>query len=394
MRKAPKPTGLVVQSIPVTQLQPNPWNRTVFDPAALAELAKSIRAEGIREPLLVRLISSSPAASGRGSIMYQIASGNRRWLAAQKVGLEKVPCLVEQLSDEQVAEDNITMNIQRENIPPLELAGMIQTFMEKFGKSQAEAARTFGKSKSWVSELLSFLKLPAVVLKKFKALNLGWIPLRAIKTLPPEVAAKIGVELSNGTLTPRRIVKRCNQFLYGTHSTGGFATDPQPDDPLAKDWERVQKELLKASSVWWEVAYTRRKLPSGNREPGWAFFMHPQLETSKDAVAEWFEQMAKALRGGKLKDKAVESVKRVQELQNEEVFRGAAVNQIRFPKTAAEQKELKRVALSGGPKDVYAWIFGRDSFMMSAMPYETWKDMGTTPLDGLKEILKSLESMK
>src|SRR5207302_8084722 len=96
-------TAATFQSIPVDQLKPNPWNRTVFDPQSIDEITQSAKAGGIREPLLVR-----PLAEGG----FQIASGQRRWLAAQKAGLKEVPWLVQALADEAVAEDNLAVKVE------------------------------------------------------------------------------------------------------------------------------------------------------------------------------------------------------------------------------------------------------------------------------------------
>lgn len=199
-----------IQRIPVDQLQPNPWNRTVFDPAALEELVASIRHEGIREALIVRPLNTTPAR-------YQIASGNRRWLAAKKAGLAAVPCLVEALSDEQVAEDNITMNIQREDIPPLELARMVKAYMDQFHKSQREVAGTFGKHESWVSTLQGYLEL-IPILKNFDASKFSWLTLRALKQLAPDLRKTVVAQLENGALKFEGIQKRCNQLKFGAAS--------------------------------------------------------------------------------------------------------------------------------------------------------------------------------
>src|SRR5258708_18013887 len=105
-----------VQSLPLDQLKPNPWNRKNFDPAAMQDLISSIKAGGIREPLIVR-----PSADS-----YEIASGNRRWLAAKEAGFKEVPCLVQGLTDQQVSEMDIVNNIQREDVVPLEIANMVK----------------------------------------------------------------------------------------------------------------------------------------------------------------------------------------------------------------------------------------------------------------------------
>src|SRR5258708_15162573 len=116
----PTTVPATLQSLPVDQLKPNPWNRTVFDPESMKDLVASLKAVGIKEPLIVRSVADGG---------FQIASGHRRWLAAKEAGLKEVPCYVQGLSDEQVAEDNITINIQREDLPPLEAARMIQGYM-------------------------------------------------------------------------------------------------------------------------------------------------------------------------------------------------------------------------------------------------------------------------
>src|ERR1051326_2875576 len=90
-----------ILDIAVAQLRPNRWNRKVFDPQALEELTRNIKAEGIKERLIVRALPDGA---------YEISAGNRRWLAAQKAGLPTVPCEVRELSDEEIARDNISLD--------------------------------------------------------------------------------------------------------------------------------------------------------------------------------------------------------------------------------------------------------------------------------------------
>lgn len=372
-----------VRYVPTDHIHPNPWNRTVFDPAALDELAKSIKAEGIREPLILRIL---------GKDRYEIASGNRRWLAAQKVGLKEAPCLVETLSDEQVAEDNIVMNIQREDIPPLELARMVKAYMATFKKKQVDAARSFGKSKAWVSMLLSYLDMASPeAIKKFSTLNLGWHQLQAIRSLGTDLATIIGTELSDGSLTPRRIIKRCNQLLYGRHTTkGGFAPGvPPPPDPLKKKWENVRSEVLKSSQVWWELGYGRRKLPNGQQLPGWTFFAAPLQGSPQTELAEWFTLMGKALGGEKIADSSLKELAALNQAENA-VF---ASFEPRLPKNAAERAELTKISAKQGPKAVYAWIYGANSPITLGVP-SSWKELGTTAEKGLKQILNGLQSVQ
>src|SRR5260370_4148188 len=93
-----------MKSIPVDQLHPNPWNRKQFDPQQMEELAQAIRREGVQVRLIVR-----PRQAGG----HEIVDGERRWLASQKAGLKDIHCEVRDLTDEQVAELDIVLNLQR-----------------------------------------------------------------------------------------------------------------------------------------------------------------------------------------------------------------------------------------------------------------------------------------
>jgi ParB family chromosome partitioning protein len=203
-------TTLTVQSLPVEKLQPNPWNRKIFDPQAMEDLAHSIKSCGIQEPLIVRQ---------SGTDNFEIASGHRRWLAAKEAGLKEVPCLVQSLSDQQVAEDNITINMQREDIAPLELAQMLSDYGTKHGKSQREMADIFGKTEGWVSQYVGFAGLP-LELKNFTAVKFSTNDLRALKQLQEDKQQQIVQELKDGQLKREKIQKRCRELSTGAKKAG------------------------------------------------------------------------------------------------------------------------------------------------------------------------------
>ena len=121
-----------IQSIQIDQLKTNPWSRTLFDPDAMKDLIASIKADGVKEPLLVRPCKLQAHSSQLTADCYEIAAGSRRFLAAVAAGLTEVPCLVKDLSDEEVAEYNLILTIQREEIPDLEIARMVQRYMAKY----------------------------------------------------------------------------------------------------------------------------------------------------------------------------------------------------------------------------------------------------------------------
>jgi ParB family chromosome partitioning protein len=130
--------------------------RAPADDAALAELADSIRVLGILEPILVRPLPESPG-------VYEILAGERRWRAAQQVGLDQVPVVVHPVDDRTAAAITLVENLQREDLNPIEEATALQGLAETFGLTQAQVGELIGKSESAVSRALGLLTLPEQV---------------------------------------------------------------------------------------------------------------------------------------------------------------------------------------------------------------------------------------
>lgn len=141
-------------SVPVEALTPNPEQpRRSFSEEALEELADSIRARGIIQPLIVR-----PAADQAHS--YQIVAGERRWRAAQLAQLHEVPVIVRDFSDSEVLEIAIIENIQRADLNPVEEALGYRQLLDRFGHTQEKLAEALGKSRSHIANLMRLLQLP------------------------------------------------------------------------------------------------------------------------------------------------------------------------------------------------------------------------------------------
>ena len=144
-----------VQYIPLARLRPNPQQpRRRFDEAALRELADSIRAYGILQPLTVRRVEDG----------YQLIAGERRMRAAAMAGLREVPCLVAQVDEQDAGMLALIENLQRRDLDFIEEANGLSQLIKLFGMSQEEAARRIGKSQSAVANKLRLLKLPDDVL--------------------------------------------------------------------------------------------------------------------------------------------------------------------------------------------------------------------------------------
>ncbi len=148
------------QEISIASLHPNPRQpRTHFDESALDELAESIRANGILQPILVR----PRAASG-----YEIVAGERRYRAALRVGLRQVPVIVRDLTDEETLALALIENLIREDIGPLETARAFRRLMDDFGWTQEEMGRRVGKSRPAIANSLRLLELPEPILQSLE----------------------------------------------------------------------------------------------------------------------------------------------------------------------------------------------------------------------------------
>lgn len=137
--------------VPLEDLEPNPFQpRAAIDPARLAELAASIRESGIVQPILVR----------RHQGRFQIIAGERRWRAAQSLGLRSVPVAIRDVPDERLLELALVENIQREELQPLEEAQAFQRLQEELRLTQEEIARRVGRERSTIANTLRLLRLP------------------------------------------------------------------------------------------------------------------------------------------------------------------------------------------------------------------------------------------
>jgi ParB family chromosome partitioning protein len=140
-----------LMNVALTQLRPGKYQpRTQMDPGAIAELAESIKAQGVIQPILAR-----PLGDGH----FEIIAGERRWRAARLAGLDSVPVLIREVRDDLALAMALIENIQREDLNPMEEAAGIQRLVDEFGMTHEAAAEAVGRSRSGVSNLLRLLSL-------------------------------------------------------------------------------------------------------------------------------------------------------------------------------------------------------------------------------------------
>ena len=170
--------SLAVGAIQAGKYQP----RRNFDEAALNELAASLKAQGMIQPIVVRALP-------RGR--YELITGERRWRAAQRAGLSEVPALVREVSEQTVLAMALIENIQREALSPLEEADALQRLIDEFGLTHQQVAEAVGRSRAAVSNLLRLLELPARIRALLDTRSLDMGHARALATLPEKLAVSL-----------------------------------------------------------------------------------------------------------------------------------------------------------------------------------------------------------
>jgi ParB family transcriptional regulator, chromosome partitioning protein len=144
-----------VMEVPISQIEPNPFQpRNNFDEESLAGLTASIRELGVLQPVLVREL---------GPEHYALIAGERRWRAAKRAGLQHLPIIVKDVSDEQTLQHALVENLHRDDLNPLEEAAAYQQLIEDFNMTQEAVAQRVGKSRSAVANLLRLFQLPPQV---------------------------------------------------------------------------------------------------------------------------------------------------------------------------------------------------------------------------------------
>ncbi len=225
-----------VRTLPIFKLTPGTVQpRQVFDEAALDELAASIKAQGIIQPLLVRPLND-PGEN------YEIVAGERRWRAAKKAGLTQVPVIVRELSDNDALAIALVENLQREDLNPIEEARAIATLRSKLNLSQDEVASKIGKSRSAVANALRLLQLPEKILE---ALDMGDITAghaRALLALGEDAEAQ--QILFAAILEKGLSVRAVESALAGYKRDGTFSSSFLTADAERKNGPRPVKPLL------------------------------------------------------------------------------------------------------------------------------------------------------
>ncbi|KGQ19119.1 Chromosome (plasmid) partitioning protein ParB [Lysobacter dokdonensis DS-58] len=246
--------GEALKNLPVGQLQPGRYQpRSGMDQGKLAELAESIRAQGVIQPIVVREID----ASGKGA-RYEIIAGERRWRASQLAGLAEIPAVVRIVDDHAVIAMALIENIQREDLNPLEEALALQRLIDEFDLTHAQAADAVGRSRAAVSNLLRLLELPPEirVLVETRAIEMGHA--RALLTLAPQAAVALARQAAEHEWSVREVEHRVQQLMAGQVADGSGARKARPAKAKPQaDIATLERELSESLGTRVNVLHGR-----------------------------------------------------------------------------------------------------------------------------------------
>jgi ParB family chromosome partitioning protein len=234
-----------LSALPLAKLRAGKYQpRTRMDESALQELADSIRAQGVMQPILVR-----PVADGH----FEIIAGERRFRAARLAGLTEVPVLVKDVSDQAAAAMALIENIQREDLNPLEEAQGLQRLLDDFHFTHEQAAGAVGRSRSAVSNLLRLLNLAAPVQTMLLAGDLDMGHARALLAVDAATQIALAGQVANKGLSVRETEKLVAATTKAMHTPR-----PRVQNDGGRDTRRLEEELSDLLAATVKIRLGRR----------------------------------------------------------------------------------------------------------------------------------------
>jgi len=241
--------GDMLRTLPVDSLTPGKYQpRRTMDQGKLGELAESIKAQGVIQPIVVRDL---------GGKSYEIIAGERRWRASQLAGLTEIPVVIREVDDRTVVAMALIENIQREDLNPLEEAIALQRLIDEFDLTHAQAADAVGRSRAAVSNLLRLLELPVEirVLLETKSLEMGHA--RALLTLAPQAAIALARQAADNGWSVREVEHRAQLLAAGkVMGAGNAKAKPVKAKPQA-DIAALERDLSESLGTQVSILHGR-----------------------------------------------------------------------------------------------------------------------------------------
>jgi ParB family chromosome partitioning protein len=261
---APNPSTLQLDQMVPGAYQP----RTRMDEGALYELAESIKAQGIMQPILVRRLDAESARAKNAE--YEIIAGERRFRAARLAGLDSVPVLVRDVPNEAAAAMALIENIQREDLNPLEEAQGLQRLISEFGLTHESAAQAVGRSRSAASNLLRLLNLAAPAQALLMAGDLDMGHARALLALDKATQ----ITAANQIVGKKMSVREAEALVKKLAAEFKLTPPQRRSAEKSRDLQRVEEELADLLAAEVEVRIKKRTKRAGRVEHSGELAIH------------------------------------------------------------------------------------------------------------------------
>lgn len=258
------PSTLALERMVAGVYQP----RTRMDEGALYELAESIKAQGIMQPILVRRLDEESARAKNAE--FEIIAGERRFRAAKLAGLAEVPVLVRDVPNEAAAAMSLIENIQREDLNPLEEAQGLQRLVSEFGLTHEQAAQSVGRSRSAASNLLRLLNLAAPAQEMLMAGDIDMGHARALLSLDKATQ----ITAANQIAARKMSVREAEALVKRLSAEFSLKASPRSSPEKSRDLLRVEEELADLLTAEVEVRVKKRSRRNGKVEESGELAIH------------------------------------------------------------------------------------------------------------------------
>jgi ParB family chromosome partitioning protein len=242
-KSSPPADEVILKTLPVEQIQPGTYQpRSHMDAQALQELADSIKAQGLVQPIVVRRLTLGG---------YELIAGERRWRAAQLAGLTAIPAVIREIPDQAAAAMSLIENIQREDLNSLEEALALRRLIDEFGLTHQQTAEAVGRSRAAVTNLLRLLELSPEVkeLVEQRLLEMGHA--RALLSLTQEaVQVKVAQKVALRQLSVRETERLVKNLLDGN--------PPTKPVKVSVDIQRLEQQLAEQLGAKVAIRYNKR----------------------------------------------------------------------------------------------------------------------------------------
>src|SRR5258708_2131249 len=348
------------QSVPLIQVDPSRHQaRKNFDEQALKNLADSMKAEGLIQPITVRQVGER----------YELIAGERRFRAAKLLGWEVIDAkVIQTVSEAETAAKGLVENLQREDLNPIDEASGFAELNKLDNKywDQPQISKVSGRTQGYISQSLKLLQLPQPVKESISRLILSRShALELMRLDSPEKQIKAAKEMETGKLNrsdARKLVRRMTDKIPAS------APKETPPDPLADLWTTLTVNPAIAPINTWGVSCGK----SPTSIPAWMFWFSVNTPTPKATLKRWFQALADAMGDTHEEEEAAHKIMDAAPINSEELQQIELEGDgMRLPQTTQEWAQVEALAQKG-PGAIYAWALGENS--LAAEPYKsmTW----------------------